>query len=52
MEGYNRRNKDRKVRELETIIEMEERYETRDGNDKGDELENIVHELKRCIDRT
>jgi hypothetical protein len=51
MEGYNRRKKDRKAGEPETIPEMEERQETGDGNDKG-KLENIVQELKRSIDRT
>jgi len=34
MEGYNRRKKDRKAGEPETIPEME-RQETGDGNDNG-----------------
>jgi hypothetical protein len=52
MEGYSRRKKDRKAGEPETNPKMEERQETRDGNDKGVDVANIVQELKRSIERT
>jgi hypothetical protein len=52
MEGYNRRKKDKKAGEPETNLEMEERHETSDGNDKGVDVANIVQELKCSIERT
>jgi hypothetical protein len=51
IEGYNRRKKDGKAGEPEANPEMEERQETRDGNDKGVDVANIVKELKRSIER-
>jgi hypothetical protein len=52
MEGYNRRNKDRKAGGPKKIPEMEEIQETWDGNDKGTDWEKQVQEMQCYIDRT
>jgi hypothetical protein len=41
-EGIQQKEKDRKEIEPETDPEMEERQETRDGDDKGADLAKIV----------